>query len=71
MYHFFGVIKSLIGIWDFIDNSIIMAAVRKKLGQMFIESGMIDNTKMEEALAYKKEHNVYFGKALISLKMVI
>ncbi len=46
-----------------------MAANRKKLGQLFIEAGKIDNAKLEEALAYKKEHNVYLGKALVSLKM--
>jgi type IV pilus assembly protein PilB len=47
-----------------------MAATRKKLGQLFIETKKIDNAKLEEALAYKKEHNVYLGKALVSLKMV-
>jgi len=47
-----------------------MAAIKKRLGQMFVEAGIIDNTKLEEALAYKKEHNVYIGKALVSLKMV-
>ncbi|MEE9573829.1 MAG: ATPase, T2SS/T4P/T4SS family, partial [Candidatus Neomarinimicrobiota bacterium] len=47
-----------------------MAATRKKLGQLFIETKRIDNTKLEEALVYKKEHNVYLGKALVSLKMV-
>ncbi len=48
----------------------MMADDRKKIGQLFIETGRIDNTKLEEALAYKKEHNVYLGKALVSLKMV-
>lgn len=47
-----------------------MTANKKKLGQLFIEAGKIDNAKLEEALAYKKEHNVYLGKALVSLKMV-
>ena len=47
-----------------------MVATRKKLGQLFIEAGKIDNIKLEEALAYKKEHNVYLGKALVALKMV-
>ncbi len=47
-----------------------MAATRKKLGQLFIETKRIDNAKLEEALTYKKEHNVYLGKALVSLKMV-
>jgi len=47
-----------------------MVAVKKRLGQMFVEAGVIDNAKLEEALAYKKEHNVYIGKALVSLKMV-
>lgn len=47
-----------------------MVAVKKRLGQMFVEAGVIDNTKLEEALAYKMEHNVYIGKALVSLKMV-
>jgi len=47
-----------------------MAISRKKLGQLFIEAGTIDNAKLQEALVYKKEHNVYLGKALVSLKMV-
>ena len=47
-----------------------MATSRKKLGQLFIEAGTIDNAKLQEALVYKKEHNVYLGKALVSLKMV-
>ncbi len=47
-----------------------MAVDRKKLGQLFIEAGMIDSAKLEEALAYKKEHNIYLGKAMVSLKMV-
>ena len=47
-----------------------MAAIKKRLGQMFIDAGMIDNAKLQDALSYKKEHNVYIGKALISLKMV-
>ena len=47
-----------------------MAVDRKELGQLFIEAGRIDSAKLEEALAYKKEHNVYLGKAMVSLKMV-
>jgi len=47
-----------------------VAASRKKIGQLFIEAGKIDNAKLEEALEYKKEHNVYLGNALVSLKMV-
>lgn len=47
-----------------------MAASIKKLGQLFVEAGKIDNTKLAEALEYKKEHNVYLGKALVALKMV-
>lgn len=47
-----------------------MVAETKQLGQMFIDAGMIDNSKLQEALNYKKEHNVYIGKALVSLKMV-
>jgi len=46
-----------------------MVAIRKKLGQLFIEAGKIDNTQLEQALEYKRENNIYFGKALISLKM--
>ena len=47
-----------------------MAVDRKELGQLFIEAGRIDSAKLEEALAYKKEHNVYLGKAMVLLKMV-
>ena len=47
-----------------------MAESRKRLGQLFIEAGKIDKYKLEEALEYKKENNIYLGKALVSLKMV-
>lgn len=47
-----------------------MTTETKKLGQMFVDAGVFDNTKLEEALVYKKEHNVYIGKALIALKLV-
>ncbi len=47
-----------------------MITDRKKIGQLFVEAGIIDDTKLEEALLYKKQHNVYLGTALISLKMV-
>lgn len=47
-----------------------MATSIKKLGQLFVEAGKIDNTKLAEALEYKKEHNVYLGKALVALKMI-
>jgi type IV pilus assembly protein PilB len=47
-----------------------MMTDRKKIGQIFIEAGVIDETKLEKALAYKRENNVYLGSALVSLKMV-
>jgi len=47
-----------------------MVAESLKLGELFIKAGLIDKTKLQEALNYKKEHNVYIGKALVSLKMV-
>ena len=47
-----------------------MSAESKKLGQMFVDAGVIDNAKLQEALNYKKEHNIYIGKALVSLKLV-
>ena len=47
-----------------------MIADRKKIGQLFVENGIIDDVKLGEALSYKKQHNIYLGTALISLKMV-
>jgi len=47
-----------------------MITDRKKIGQLFVEAGIIDDTKLAEALLYKKQHNVYLGTALKSLKMV-
>ena len=46
-----------------------MITDRKKIGQLFVEAGIIDDTKLSEALLYKKQHNVYLGTALKSLKM--
>jgi type IV pilus assembly protein PilB len=47
-----------------------MVSETKKLGQMFIDAGMIDKNRLQEALNYKNEHKVYLGNALVSLKMV-
>jgi len=47
-----------------------MISDRKKIGQLFIEAGKINETKLDEALEYKRKNNVYLGSALVSLKMV-
>jgi type IV pilus assembly protein PilB len=47
-----------------------MTQTTKRLGQLFIDVGKISETQLDEALDYKREHNVYLGKALVALKMV-
>jgi len=40
--------------------------VAKQLGQLLIDAGLIDEHQLEEALQYKRDHNVYLGKAILS-----
>ncbi len=47
-----------------------MTQAIKRLGQLFIDAGKISENQLDEALYYKREHNVYLGKALTSLKLI-
>ncbi len=42
----------------------------KQLGQLLIDAGLIDEHQLEEALQYKRDHNVYLGKAILSMGLV-
>jgi type IV pilus assembly protein PilB len=42
----------------------------KQLGQILIDAGFIDESQLNDALDYKRQHNVYLGKALVALKMI-
>ncbi|MBC8402126.1 MAG: Flp pilus assembly complex ATPase component TadA [Candidatus Marinimicrobia bacterium] len=43
---------------------------KKQLGQILIDAGIIDSNQLEEALQYKRDHNVYFGKAIIAMGLL-
>jgi hypothetical protein len=41
-----------------------------QLGQIFVRSGRLRAEELERALAYKNEHNVKLGQALVSLGLI-
>jgi len=41
--------------------------ITKRIGELLLERGVITNTKLEEALAYQKEHGGLLGQVLIRL----
>ncbi|MEE8341130.1 MAG: ATPase, T2SS/T4P/T4SS family [Candidatus Neomarinimicrobiota bacterium] len=47
-----------------------MVVNKKKLGQLFVEAGKMDKSRLEEALVYKKEHNINLGQAFVALMML-
>ncbi|MBC8192598.1 MAG: hypothetical protein H8E18_09470, partial [FCB group bacterium] len=44
-----------------------MAAEKKQLGQLLLESGLISENQVSEVLAYQREHHLVFGKAVVSM----
>ena len=47
-----------------------MAKDKRQLGQILLEQGKIDAVQLEEALEYKREKDVYLGKALVALELL-
>jgi len=47
-----------------------VATEKKQLGQLLIESGLISETQVSEVLTYQREHNLVFGKAVVSMGLV-
>ncbi|MBT6759684.1 MAG: Flp pilus assembly complex ATPase component TadA, partial [Candidatus Marinimicrobia bacterium] len=47
-----------------------MANEKKQLGQLLLESGLISEQQVSEVLTYQREHNLVFGKAVVSMGMV-
>ena len=47
-----------------------MATEKKQLGQLLLESGLISESQVSEALTYQREHNLVFGKAVVSMGLV-
>ena len=47
-----------------------MAAEKKQLGQLLIESGLISEAQLNEALAYGREHSQVLGKSVVSMGLV-
>ncbi|MCI0558503.1 MAG: hypothetical protein MN733_08415 [Nitrososphaera sp.] len=41
--------------------------ITKRIGEVLLERGLIDRKKLEEALAYQKEHGGLMGQVLIKL----
>lgn len=47
-----------------------MVTEKKQLGQLLLESGMITEQQVSEVLTYQREHNLVFGKAVVSMGLV-
>lgn len=47
-----------------------MPAEKKQLGQMLIESGKLDKNQLEDALIYQRDHNMFLGKAVVSMGLL-
>src|SRR5512142_187390 len=43
---------------------------RKRIGEMLMEAGIIDETQLKAALAHQRQWGVRLGQALVDLKMV-
>jgi len=43
---------------------------KKQLGQILVEAGKISEDQLIEALRYKRDHNMYFGKAIINMGLL-
>ncbi|MBU0711304.1 Flp pilus assembly complex ATPase component TadA [bacterium] len=47
-----------------------MVEEKKQLGQILIDAGKITEEQLEEALQYKRNHNMYLGKAIIAMGLL-
>jgi type IV pilus assembly protein PilB len=43
--------------------------VNKQLGEILVERGIINRSKLEDILAYQKEKGLLFGDALVAMKL--
>jgi len=43
---------------------------KKQLGQILVEAGKISEDQLIEALRYKRDHNMYLGKAIINMGLL-
>lgn len=47
-----------------------MPAEKKQLGQLLLESGLLKEHQVSDVLTYQREHNLVFGKAVVSMGLV-
>lgn len=47
-----------------------MVTEKKQLGQLLLESGLVTEQQVNEVLTYQREHNLVFGKAVVSMGLV-
>ncbi len=47
-----------------------MAGEKKQLGQLLLESGLINEIQLNEALTYQREHGLVLGRAVVSMGLV-
>lgn len=47
-----------------------MVEEKKQLGQILVEAGKISEDQLIEALRYKRDHNMYLGKAIINMGLL-
>ncbi len=47
-----------------------MVGEKKQIGQLLMESGLLTDVQLNEALTYQREHGVVLGKAVVSMGLV-
>jgi len=47
-----------------------MAGEKKQIGQLLLESGLINDAQLNEALSYQRENGLVLGKAVVSMGLV-
>ncbi|MEA3286358.1 MAG: ATPase, T2SS/T4P/T4SS family, partial [Candidatus Marinimicrobia bacterium] len=47
-----------------------MAGEKKQIGQLLLESGLLTDIQLNEALVYQREHGLVLGRAVVSMGLV-
>ena len=47
-----------------------MVVEKKQIGQLLLESGLINESQLKEALAYQRDNGLVFGKAVVKMGLV-
>jgi len=47
-----------------------MVVEKKQIGQLLLESGLLNESQLKEALAYQRDNGLVFGKAVVKMGLV-